>query len=430
MSLWCVWTLTALFFSWNQVVLAEMASNGREKHATALLLELRDGPAGAEHLHDWVTFTQSGTADLPTIWVVCSENSSQTALVRELSPTFEAFIVEDNMSWETVLAKFARQVRHDLARVLGKQTSPFGIVKLIDSLERACTLSSLLTSRSSCATSREQNSCAELTTQRSLLWLSAQKAPATVFGLLGAGVLPATDLDQSIANVEKALAGRLTPTVVITRSQSKRYNGATTPQWLPDTFISQIWCNGLVMTSQVGFPRETVRTSTLRGFLPKLISSNQTRAEELDLVDGTYVVPSVLGAEESESQPIAVGNAMAAHGSELRIGTLALALLRSDNGTISIGAAPWPPQYVSEHVATRESMIIVSSVNCGYLDFAINFLLAARTASGDVKVTAREKSSSLGRSVPVSGKSTSIPVCGLLGADNITCSQLSQELLH
>lgn len=94
------------------MVLAEMASNGREEHATALLLELRDGPAGAEHLHDWVTFTQSSTADLPTIWVVCSENSSQTALVRELSPTFEAFIVEDNMSWETVLAKFARQVGH------------------------------------------------------------------------------------------------------------------------------------------------------------------------------------------------------------------------------------------------------------------------------------------------------------------------------
>lgn len=253
-----------------------------------------------------------------------------------------------------------------------------------------------------------------------------------MFGLLGAGVLPATDLDQSIANVEKALAGRLTPTVVITRSQLKRYNGATTPQWLPDTFISQIWCNGLVITSQVGFPREeTVRTSTLRGFLPKLISSNQTRAEELDLVDGTYVLPSVLGAEESESQPIAVGNAMAAHGSEFRIGTLALALLRSDNGTISIGAAPWPPQYVLEHVATKESMIIVSSVNCGYLDFAINFLLAARTASGDVKVTAREKSFSLGRSVPVSGKSTSIPtVCGLLGADKITCSLLSRELLH
>lgn len=213
-----------------------------------------------------------------------------------------------------------------------------------------------------------------------------QTTPATVFGLLGEGVLPPFDLAQSIANVEEALAGRLTPTAVTTRSQSKRHAGSS-PEWLPDTFISQIWCNSLMLTSQLDLSGETVNTLTLSGFLPMLIGSHQTKADAGTLVDGTHLMPSVFDSNGSGRQSNPVGNATAADGAELRIGTLELSLLRSENGTVSVGRAPWPPQYVLEHVATEEGMVIVSSVNCGYLDFAINFLRAARNVNGDVKVS-------------------------------------------
>eukprot|EP00752_Nemacystus_decipiens_P012355 g10952.t1 len=53
---------------------------------------------------------------------------------------------------------------------------------------------------------------------------------------------------------------------------------------------------------------------------------------------------------------------------------------------VSIDTAPWPPVYVMEHVADNKGLVLVNSVNCGYLDFAINFFRAARKVVNDVKV--------------------------------------------
>lgn len=51
-----------------------------------------------------------------------------------------------------------------------------------------------------------------------------------------------------------------------------------------------------------------------------------------------------------------------------------------------IEVAPWPPRYVLEDIATRDAGVVtVTSVNCGYLDMAANFLLSVRRHS-DVKV--------------------------------------------
>ena len=41
-----------------------------------------------------------------------------------------------------------------------------------------------------------------------------------------------------------------------------------------------------------------------------------------------------------------------------------------------------PARYVLENVATDEGVVIVSNVNCGYLDMSANFLLSVREASG------------------------------------------------
>lgn len=121
-SSWFSWMLMSVFVIRSQVVSAEvdliqpmssLANNGGRKHATALLLALQDGPAGAEHLQEWVAFLQSSTAELPPVWVVSRENTRTTALVRDLPLKFQPFIVEDNLPWETVLKNFALQVRNN-----------------------------------------------------------------------------------------------------------------------------------------------------------------------------------------------------------------------------------------------------------------------------------------------------------------------------
>lgn len=58
---------------------------------------------------------------------------------------------------------------------------------------------------------------------------------------------------------------------------------------------------------------------------------------------------------------------------------------RSGTQSAIIESAPWPPPYVLSTVAGDTGLIIVTSVNCGYLDMAANFLLSVRRTS-DVKV--------------------------------------------
>ncbi|CAN0301704.1 unnamed protein product [Pylaiella littoralis] len=76
-----------------------------------------------------------------------------------------------------------------------------------------------------------------------------------------------------------------------------------------------------------------------------------------------------------------------------------------DGNSWHIAKAPWPPEYILETVVQsqftsdgfgvdggdtgstrREGLVIVSSVNCGYLDFAANFLLSLRRSALNIKV--------------------------------------------
>lgn len=57
---------------------------------------------------------------------------------------------------------------------------------------------------------------------------------------------------------------------------------------------------------------------------------------------------------------------------------------------LAIDRAPWPPMYIAETVATPEGLVIVTSVNCGYLDMATNFLISVReTSSAKVRQCVR-----------------------------------------
>lgn len=208
-------------------------------------------------------------------------------------------------------------------------------------------------------------------------------------------MLPPEDLVQSIVYIDQALAASGKPTAVLTRSRS-RGDAATPPDWLPDTFISQVWCNRAMMTG-LGLDDEAFKDSTLLQILPKFIGAHRVvpgGEAELVLVDGTSFMPSVFDLDGGGRESTLVGNVAAADGGSLYIGTMDLALVpaggededrEGERGAVSIGAAPWPPVYVLDHVVSESGLVLVNNVNCGYLDFATNFLMAAQRVS-DAKV--------------------------------------------
>lgn len=224
-----------------------------------------------------------------------------------------------------------------------------------------------------------------------------QVEPATVFGLLGEGTLPAADLAQSVASVEQALDGSVSPTAITPRSQSKSRAGFP-PQWLPDSFVSQVWCNDLFFTAAgLGLDNESVGESTLLSLLPRLLTARQTEedASGFALVDGTQAMGAVFASEGYEDLPGLAGNAVSGNNGTSFFGRLGLALLPGErsgevnlDGKATIGEALWPPAYVLEHVATDEGLVLVNSVNCGYLDFAVNFVRAAGKVVDNIKVHA------------------------------------------
>lgn len=148
-----------------------------------------------------------------------------------------------------------------------------------------------------------------------------------------------------------------------------------------------------------GLEDEGFRDSTLLELLPKLLYAHRTNSggAELVVADGTSFVTSTfdLDGDNDGRHSTLFGNVAAADGGNLYIGTIDHALARVGNGNerdgenenvVSIETALWPPPYVLETAALENGLVIVNNVNCGYLDFATNFLLAARKVVSDVKV--------------------------------------------
>lgn len=78
--------------------------------STALMLAVQDGPAGERNLREWANFAEHAIFELPPIWAIHSEISEHAALVKDLAPHIQPFVVTEGMSWATVFSIFRDQV--------------------------------------------------------------------------------------------------------------------------------------------------------------------------------------------------------------------------------------------------------------------------------------------------------------------------------
>ncbi|CAN0448092.1 unnamed protein product, partial [Scytosiphon promiscuus] len=242
-----------------------------------------------------------------------------------------------------------------------------------------------------------------------------------VVGLLGEGALPHPGLINSMESVALALLEAVPPTAVLTRSRSRGDTPGEEERWLSDSFVSQLWCNGAAleawMLTKAGLDTLTLKDATLLQVLRCLI--RDAAEKRLVLVDGTHVIGSVFGASSPEAansggsktasflaQTLAHPQDNDVEGDKVYIGSLGFALAYNGGDktagqsdlrgkgrqgatamTSSIVNAPWPPAYILETVAMNTSavaskgLVLVSNVNCGYLDMATNFWRSVQSTS-------------------------------------------------
>lgn len=290
----------------------------------AILVALEADPPGKAALSEWGEYvTSSGTENLE-VFILCTDSVTE-ALV-EATPNVKPFLMTEDSRWETMLQEF-----------------------------------------------------------------SMSNSEANMFGLLGEGVLPRPDLAPGIASVDRALAGSETPTAILSRSRARGCIDDRQEDWLPDTFIAQMWLSREILEAEARLDSDADGSDlTLLEALPLYLRAWQENSNlDLQLVDGTSVLLSILERRASSSkqqQLIFAGNTAAANGGRLYIGSLGLALVRSgdettNDGRVDIMTAPWPPEYILETVANEDGMVIVNNVNCGYLDFATNFLQSVQRVS-------------------------------------------------
>ncbi|CAN0266884.1 unnamed protein product, partial [Ectocarpus fasciculatus] len=229
-----------------------------------------------------------------------------------------------------------------------------------------------------------------------------------VFGLYGEGALPSaallpdfTDSYFAASDIAGSGGGAVPPTAVVSRSRMwwDRRDGderSALGEWMSDKFVAQVWCNRAMLVAtgrdfmnpgEPGLAAKDDRTTFL-DVIQRLVS--RPTAVGVVLVDGTKVIPS------RYLYPSTKAAVEAAHRDRSGItGTTKSGYPSDDEGkggrtgasaVATITRALWPPEYILDTVRKEQGIIIVSSVNCGYVDMASNFLQSVNDAAGDVKV--------------------------------------------
>ena len=335
----------------------------------AILLALPDGSAKESTLLAWSIWADdvvSSHRTPPAVWIICTDTAEAARVVE--TPHVMPFVVSDEATWADVTKNF-----------LARKPTILGV------------------------------------------------------GLLGEGALPHPDLRGSVESTKLALFEAAPPTAILTRSRaSGGLSGDGT--WLSANFVSQLWCNRaameLVAVAEGGkLESLVVRDVSLLQVLPLFLRDAVDKG--LVLVDGTHVIGSIFDVPAPSPGAAPASGSQHYSGitpprfqeethlevveeaeSEFYIGSLGLALVynkdfardgnhrgnfQENEGeaatdrtaaaevtTASIAKAPWPPEYVLETVAMNttsaasKGLVLMSNVNCGYLDMATNFWLSVR----------------------------------------------------
>lgn len=168
----------------------------------------------------------------------------------------------------------------------------------------------------------------------------------SLLGLFGEGSLPHPDLSNSIKALGVPLSTVEVPAAVIPRSRAASSGGGG-GEWLPDTFVSQVWVNRATLDPsrlvKTGLDESLVQDFSLLDVLPLVVLKR--RGDGVVLVDGTAVLDSVFEVDGSAVSSLPV--ARDARGGGVYIGALALAALHLKGGkNVAIARAPWPPRCV------------------------------------------------------------------------------------
>lgn len=251
----------------------------------------------------------------------------------------------------------------------------------------------------------------------------------TLVGLFAAGSLPVEGLRHSMISMIEALSrSPEDPTAIISRSSVRRpVNGVVGDgTWLSDMLVAQLWCNPPALSpqhlSEAGLEEVTVRQVSMLGAISIFLRSGtdeRVPGTTLHIVDGTDLLRSTVhgkaptvwcqhetsGGETQHhtcERPRAILGSSVDSRRESRenvniirnidfsigdLGVAVVATVQEDLSpiTYSFDHASWPPNYLLETVASREGLVVVTSVNCGYLDMATNFLMTVQ-AHSDAKV--------------------------------------------
>lgn len=170
----------------------------------------------------------------------------------------------------------------------------------------------------------------------------------SIVGLFGEGSLPHPDLAHSIKALGLPLSEIQVPTAVIPRSRSSGGGGGG-GEWLPDTFVSQLWVNRAALEPfrlmNIGLDQKLVQEISLLALMPEIVLKRP--GDGLALIDGTDVLGSVFAVGEGAAAPSSVTVARDARGGSLYIGALGLAALHlKGERHVAIVRAPWPPRCV------------------------------------------------------------------------------------
>lgn len=255
------------------------------------------------------------------------------------------------------------------------------------------------------------------------------EAPPTIMGLFAAGSLPVKGLRHSMIAALKALEeSPEEPVATVSRSSLRgpAVGVVGDGTWLSDMLVAQMWCSSPVLSHQflsdAGLEEVTAQEVSLLGAISIILRAVREKAADgsFRLADGTDLFRSSvhgkaprLWCEQARSneetrhytceRPRAIlgSNVDTTLGSEdgihniqnigFSIGDLGVAVVATieEDGFSPIkygfDHASWPPNYLLETLCSRDGLVIVTSVNCGYLDMATNFLLSVQ-AHSDAKV--------------------------------------------